>query len=266
MKLMDCHVHVEALNRRDLELMSLAGIEVIVSHTSLPEVEANIPSNAIFEFAERMLTYHNWRTQKYAIKTYVCTCVSMMGVPVDYEAALARLSDFIRSQPIVGIGEVRLEPASWTCPDLSIQEIILRAQLDLARDLHKPIAIHSPVADKARWVDRHLGMIKEHRLDPSMVIIDHADTTCISMVLDAGRYAAITVQPHRKARAADAAAMVKSAAANRELVDSDSSLNEFDSRGGATHCSRDALPGHDRARCRTRALGESATGLRHCLT
>ena len=228
MQLMDCHVHVEALNQRDLELMALAGIEAIVSHTSLPEAQSDFRSEAIFEFADRMLGYHAWRSEKYSIRTHVCVCVSMVGVPLDYEVALARLPGYITSHPIVGIGEVGLEPGSLTCPDLATQESILRAQLDIARSLNKPVAIHSPVADKAKWVGMYLGMVKEHGLNPAKVIIDHADAACIRTVTDAGCYAAITVQPHRKVRAADAAAMIKSADTEHVLVDSDCSVNEFD--------------------------------------
>jgi len=229
LRFIDCHVHVPALNQRDLELMALSGISAIVAHTSEPEVHKDIPSDSIFQFAERMLTFHAWRAEKYFIDVHVCVCVSMVGVPVDYERALSRLPEFVKRPGIVGLGEVGLEPNSATCPDLAVQEKILRAQLDIARDADKTICIHTPLNDKQKWVSRYLGMIQEHRLSPDSVIIDHADSTCMGMIADSGCWAGITVQPHRKVRAVDAAQIAKSGNMRRILVDSDSGIPECDS-------------------------------------
>lgn len=228
MDMIDCHVHVEALNQRDLELMAIAGIKAIVSHTSLPEVQENIPLQAIFDFGERMLGFHTWRVSKHLIDTYVCSCVSMVGVPTDYREALERLPQFLSRERVVGIGEVGLEPSSWTCPDLAIQEEILRAQLVMARDSTKTVAIHTPPTEKPKWVERYLAMMKELKLDPGKVVIDHADATVVKMITDSGCNAAITVQPWRKVRAADAAKAIQDADLHRVLVDSDCSLLESD--------------------------------------
>jgi len=228
MKLIDCHVHVPALNSRDLELMALCGIKAIVTHMSEPEEYRDIRADAIFEFTERMLSFHTWRAKKYFIDVFVCTCVSMVGVPIDYEAALARLPEFAKSPDIVALGEVGLEPRSATCPDLAIQEKILRKQLDIAHKVNKTICIHTPLTEKPKWVTKYLAMVKEHRLNPLKVIIDHADETCVNMITDAGCWAGITVQPHRKVRAIDAARMVKTGCRELILVDSDSGIPESD--------------------------------------
>jgi len=223
---MDCHVHVAALNQRSLELMSLANIRAVVSQLSLPDVHVNLASQSIFDFADRSLAYHAWRTQKYFIQTHVCVGVSPVGVPEDWEEALRRLPDYILSHPVVALGEVGFEPNSWTCPDLQIQEKILRAQLDIARDLGKTVAIHTPGADKQKWVSMYLGMIREHVLEPCRVVLDHADPTVVGMILDAGCYVGITVQPHRRLRPVDAAAVIMASDHERLLVNSDASLQQ----------------------------------------
>ena len=229
MRLMDCHVHVPSLNQRDLELLALSGVTALVTHISEPEEYKDISVDAIFDFAERLLNFHAWRTNMYFIKLHVCACVSMVGVPLDYEAALARLPELVKRPEIVALGEVGLEPRSATCSDLAIQEKILRAQLDIARELNKPIDIHTPLTDKPKWVDQYLGMVAEHKLDPSKVIIDHADATCVDMITKAGCWAGITIQPHRKVRAPDAAQMIKDGDRNLILVDSDSGVPPSDS-------------------------------------
>ena len=229
MNLMDCHVHIPALNQRDLEVMALSNVKAVIAHTSEPEVYKDIPSQSIFDFAERMVSFHAWRAAKYYIDVYVCTCVSMVGIPVDYEVALARLPEFVKRPDIIGLGEVGFEPNSATCSDLAVQEKILRAQMDIARDADKTIDIHTPLTDKPKWVDRYLGIIAEHKVNPAKVVIDHANETCVKMITDAGCWAGITIQPFRKVRAPEAAQMVKSGNMDLILVDSDSGIPESDS-------------------------------------
>jgi len=228
MEMVDCHLHVEALDQHSLELMALAGVRAVVSHTSLPEVHENIPSQAIFDFVDRMLGFHSWRTSKFFIDTYVCVGVSMVGIPIDYEEALARLPGYLDKERVVGIGEIGLEPSSATCPDLDTQEKILKAQLTMAKEYAKPVAIHTPPVDKPRWVERYLAMVRDLRLTPSQVIIDHADETVAKMIIDSGCNAALTVQPWRKVKPADAAKIVQTVGTDRMLIDSDCSILESD--------------------------------------
>jgi len=229
MQLMDCHLHIAALNQRDLELMALANIKAVVAHIAEPDAATNIKSEDTFSFVDRMLNFHTWRAAKYCIDVHVCACVSMVAVPIDWQVALERLPACVARPEIVGMGEVGLEPNSITCPDLAIQEKILRGQLDIARDCNKPIIFHTPLTDKPKWVDRYRGMIEEHGLDPDKVIIDHVDPTDVTQVTDLGYWAAISVQPFRKVRAIDAAEMVRAGDARRILVDSDCGLPESDS-------------------------------------
>ena len=228
MEMIDCHLHVEALDQRSLELMALSGIKAVISHTSLPEAYENIPSQAIFDFADRMLGFHSWRTSKFFIDTYVCVGVSMVGVPIDYEEALARLPGYLDKERVVGIGEIGLEPSSATCPDLDTQEKILKAQLTMAKEYAKPVAIHTPPVDKPRWAERYLAMVRDLRLDPCQVIVDHADDSVAKTIIDSGCNAAITVQPWRRLKPADAARIVQATGTDRMLIDSDCSILESD--------------------------------------
>jgi len=231
MDMVDPHVHVDTLNYHALELMAVAGIKTIISMVSVPEVQENIPSDAIFQHCDRVMSFHAWRTSKYfLIDTYVCPGISMVGVPIDYKDGIDKLRFYLNQhhEKVVGIGEIGLHPESETCPDLSIQEEILRAQLEIARDFGKPVAIHIPPAEKPKWVKRYLTMVKELKLDPSKVVIDHADDTVTKMITVSGCNAAITVQPWRKVRAIDAAQAIQIGDIDRILVDSDCSLLDSD--------------------------------------
>lgn len=154
----------------------------------------------------------------------------MVGVPRDYKESLNKLKRYLdEKKEIVGIGEIGFEPDSPTCSDLNVQEEILMAQLEIAKQYNKTICLHTPLIDKAKWFKRYLSMIKDVRLDPEKVVIDHVDSSIVNMVTESGCYAAISVQPHRKVRAIDAAIAIKKGNKDRILVNSDTStLNESD--------------------------------------
>ena len=230
MRLIDSHLHLEALDNNALQLMALSGIKAIIGMVANPEVIPGInrdfPPDAIFDYCDRVLDFHAWTTKKYfMIDTYACVGVSMAGIPRRYEESLTRLRSYIGDRDqIVGIGEIGFEPESSTCRDMKVQEEIIEFQLDLAKQFDKSVCFHTPPTQKAKWFERYLSMIKEVDLDPSRVIIDHADSSVVNIVTDAGCYAAISVQPRRRVRAKDAAEMIMSGDRSRILVDSDTSL------------------------------------------
>jgi hypothetical protein len=233
--MIDPHVHVEALNRSDLESMALAGINAVVAMVSLPEVHENIQSDSVFQYCDRVLHFHSWRARESGIEVYLCPGISMVGIPIDYKEGLTMLRSYLKEkhERVVGIGEIGLEPSSATCPDLKIQEEVLSEQLEIAKELNKPIVLHTPPIDKSPWVQRYLAMLKEHEIDPQHVVIDHADGTVVKAITKASCYAAITVQPWRRVRPSDAAEAVNEGDPDRVYVDSDSSLNESDPLGVA---------------------------------
>ena len=231
MRLIDSHLHVDALNHHSLELMALSGVEALISMVAVPDAHKDIRAVSIFEFCDRVRTYHAWRTENFfRIKTYTCVGISMVGVPIDYEEGLALMRDYFtrHGDEIVGIGEIGLEPSSTTCPDLRTQERVLRAQLDIARDFSKPIIFHTPPTDKARWVAQYVGALKEHKVDLERVVFDHCEPSVVNMITGQGCFAALTLQPWRKVRPLDAAQAVKAGDPSRILVDSDCSLLDSD--------------------------------------
>lgn len=54
MDMIDPCVHVDALNYNALEKMAVSGVKAIISVVSRPEVHENIPSDAIFQYCDRL--------------------------------------------------------------------------------------------------------------------------------------------------------------------------------------------------------------------
>jgi predicted metal-dependent TIM-barrel fold hydrolase len=53
--LIDPHLHFEAMNWEDLELMAICGIHTVVSHTYYPHLVSSISSQMIFDLWDRIM-------------------------------------------------------------------------------------------------------------------------------------------------------------------------------------------------------------------
>jgi predicted metal-dependent TIM-barrel fold hydrolase len=223
MKLIDPHVHMDALTKNSLELMAITGI-VAVLGDGAPSEGLAISASAVTDFFERTLVYDTRRGSEAFIKVYTLLGVNMFGVPPDYEKVLETLAQYLTRERVVGLGEIGLDPNSRRCPDLNQQEEILKAELNMAREYDKAVLLHLPSAEKARWVERYFTCIDDAGLRHDKAVLTHADSSVIKMITDYGCIAAITVSPMRRITAADGAKMLQGVDLGRMLVNSDSIL------------------------------------------
>lgn len=223
MQIIDTHIHMDSLERSALEAMALAGVTAVVADGS-PMPGLAPASETVFDFYERTLGYDATRGAEFFIDVYVMLGINMFFVPRDYEKVLESLPKYVSRDKVVSIGEIGLDPRSETCPDLSKQEEIIKACLKIAKEHDKTVLFHTPTIERPKWVERYFKLIQEAKLEPSKVIMSHADSSIIKMITDCGCVAGITVQPWRKITPQDAAKMLQGSDIDRVLVDSDSSL------------------------------------------
>ena len=135
MDMIDAHVHIDSLNWSHLEAMALAGVTAVVAQMGGPNRGGvEVTSQTIFDLYERWIKYDALRTSGFFIDTYVAIGISMVCVPTDYEKVIDALPHWLNQEKVVAIGEIGLEPNSQTCPDLTKQEEILKAQLSVAKE------------------------------------------------------------------------------------------------------------------------------------
>jgi len=219
--MIDPHIHIDSRPREELALMAAAGITAVVTLTYYPHLNLPITSRTVLDYFDRSLKFETWRGKQELIDVHVGIALNPVSIPPDYETVLAVMPKYIAGEKIVAIGEVGLEPASQTCPDLNRQRDILRAQLKLAKEHSLPVIFHTPHVDKEKWISEYLELIKQEKVDPSKVIIDHANASVARKVTDFGGNIGITVQPWRGLTPQEAAKILKDCDLNRVLIDSD---------------------------------------------
>ena len=225
MHLIDTHVQMDGLPLADLEAMAAAGITAVIADAAGGPDKAT-SSQAAFHFFDRTLGGETNRAAEFFIDVYVLVGINMNAVPSDYERILEALPSYLNRDRVVGVGEVGLEPRSKTCPDLSKQEEILKAELRLAKEYNKAVVLHLPLTERTKWIEWYFKLIEEARLDPGKVVIIHADSATTKMITDLGCNASISVLPMRRITPEDGARIVADSDINRVLVESDTRLRD----------------------------------------
>jgi len=201
--------------------MATAGITTVVSLTYYPHLHLPITAQTLLDYFERAINFETWRGKQELINVYVGVALNPVNIPPDYERVLEAIPEYIAKERVVAIGEIGLEPGSQTCPDLTRQRNIAKAQLKIAKEYGLPVVFHTPHSDKETWVEQYLELIAQAKMEPSKVVIDHADASVTKKALDFGCNVGITVQPARGLGPKDAAKILKDCDLNRVLIDSD---------------------------------------------
>jgi predicted metal-dependent TIM-barrel fold hydrolase len=115
------------------------------------------------------------------------------------------IPQFLDKPNVLGIGEIGLNKNSRN--ELTVFE----KHVDLAARHEKLILIHTPhLEDKLKGTRLIVDALKsDRRIKPERVIIDHVEEHTISLVLDAGFWAGMTLYPDSKCTAARAVDMVE---------------------------------------------------------
>jgi uncharacterized protein len=223
MKFIDSHVHMDSIERFSLESMALSGITTLIADAAPMPGLAPKPES-VFDFIERNLGYETIRASEFFIDLYFMVGINMFFVPADYRRVLEALPNYFSDKRIVALGEIGLEPRSQTCPDMKVQEEIVKVCFSIAREHNKAVFLHTPVIDREKWITKYFKIAEEKKVDPSRVIISHMDYSTIKQVTEYGCIADITVQPWRKISAEYAAKALEGVDLERVIIDSDSSL------------------------------------------
>jgi predicted metal-dependent TIM-barrel fold hydrolase len=215
MKLFDPHIHMTSRTTDDYQAMAAAGIAVLVE----PAFWIGQPRTHVGTFEDYFLSLVGWerfRARQFGIRHF-CT-IGMnpreANDPALVDGVLALLPGYLEKDGVVAVGEIGYDdmtPAEDRC---------FATQLELARAHQLPALIHLPHRDKKRGCERTIAVVRESRLPPELVIIDHNTEETLPLVLDSGCWAGHSIYPHTKMDEPRMVALVQSYGAEHILVNS----------------------------------------------
>jgi predicted metal-dependent TIM-barrel fold hydrolase len=180
----DAHLDARALGRRDLEDLRFFG----VTGALVPVSDWPSPTGA--DAIRRDWTELSGplvrRMKRCGVAGYVALGIHPARIPRSgLEALLTDLPDFLGRPSVVAIGEIGLVAGTPR------EEEVFGRQLALAKDLRIPVLVRTPWRATLLRTRRILAILRQAELEPSKVLVDHADTRTAKMIRACGYRAGI---------------------------------------------------------------------------
>jgi uncharacterized protein len=198
--------------------MSIAGVDSAITCAHDPLRMST--SAVVLDHLHRIMTKDVKRAADNGLKLYVALGIHPRSICKDFEVVLDDLPSLLENELVVAIGEIGLETAS------KVEQDVFKRQLQMAQDLEMKVIVHTPRRDKREITPTTLSIIQEC-IDPSLVQIDHVDTSIIDLLADFEGIRGITVQP-QKMTPQQAVQLLDEYGSDKFVLDSDLSSSPSD--------------------------------------
>jgi predicted metal-dependent TIM-barrel fold hydrolase len=193
MMFIDAHAHMISRVTDDYEAMAAAGVVAVIE----PAFWVGQPRTHVgtyIDYLSAIVGFERFRAGQFGVCHY-CT-VGLNSKEANNEELAEGVIDilprFALKDGVVAIGEIGYDEQT------DLEDKYFRIQLDLAKELGLPVMIHTPHRDKKQGTLRSMEVCAEHKLDPSMVIIDHNNEETVEQVLERGYWTAFSIYPSTK--------------------------------------------------------------------
>lgn len=239
MKYIDSHTHTYLRGPEDLQSMAIAGVEGVVICSYFP-IRPGGSSTLIDLFY--WLQDEMGRLANYGITSQMAVGIHPRSIPkIEVDEVMDQILNLFDHGLAAALGEVGLETGS------AEEREVLAKQLRIANDYGRPMIIHTPQNNKAEIVEATLGILKEEKIDASMVVLDHLTPELVAKVKDEGAIAGLTLQPG-KMTYKDVEAAISKTGPERIVLNSDLGNKPSDPLAlpkAAFHMDRDGISGRD---------------------
>jgi predicted metal-dependent TIM-barrel fold hydrolase len=197
------HAHMVSRTTDDYEKLALAGCEALCEPAFWAGFDRSSAAG-FYDYFRQLTETEPRRAARFGIKHFCWLCINPKEAddPGFAREVMSLIPEFINRPTVLGIGEIGLNKN--TRNELAIFE----EHVQIALDHDLPILIHTPhLEDKLKGTRLILDSLASFsKIDRNKVIIDHVEEHTVSLVLDQGYWAGMTLYPESKctpARAID---------------------------------------------------------------
>ncbi|WP_407562209.1 TatD family hydrolase [Streptomyces sp. 184] len=192
MRIFDPHIHMTSRTTDDYAAMYDAGVRALVEPSFWLGQPRTSPQS-FYDYFDSLLGWEPFRAAQYGIAHH-CTLALNPKEANDPRLlpVLQELPRYLLKDHVVAVGEIGYDSMT------PAEDHALAAQLELAADHGLPAMVHTPHRDKAAGLARTLDVVRESRLAPERVILDHLNETTVAAALDSGCWAAFSIYPDTK--------------------------------------------------------------------
>lgn len=208
----DLHLHAEGVSDADLTTLSWFGLRAAV--TCAHDAGAST-ADELRRHWDELVTVQVRRLEGAGIRPWVALAVHPARIPWHgVDDLLHRLPRYFDDPRVVALGELGLQHGGER------EEELLARQLQLSIALRKPVIVHTPAQAKAAVTRRLVAVLRESRVEPDRVLIDHVTADTFQLVRAYGYFAGLTLQPGLL-EPAEAAQLLSRNGAERVVLTSD---------------------------------------------
>jgi predicted metal-dependent TIM-barrel fold hydrolase len=183
----DLHLHAEGVSDADLTTLSWFGLRAAV--TCAHDAGAST-ADELRRHWDELVTVQVRRLEGAGIRPWVALAVHPARIPWHgVDDLLHRLPRYFDDPRVVALGELGLQHGGER------EEELLARQLQLSIILRKPVIVHTPAQAKAAVTRRLVAVLRESRVEPDRVLIDHVTADTFQLVRAYGYFAGLTLQP-----------------------------------------------------------------------
>lgn len=195
MEYIDLHAHMISRSTDDYEAMALAGC-IAVTEPAFWAGYDRYSADVFADYFNHITDFEPKRAAEYGIQHFAWLCLNPKEGedPELTKQVLKIIPEYIDRPNVLGIGEIGLNR-------VTVKELdSFKAHVDLAVELDQLIHIHTPhLEDKYKGTKVIVETLaKDGRIDPSRVMIDHAEEHTLPMILEAGFWTGVTLYPVTK--------------------------------------------------------------------
>jgi len=183
MRIIDPHLHTDRMKGKEVETISIAGVEAGIIPTAhlLPWI---VSAETLMRMWNNYLEFQVNHSKSLGIELRVALGVPFYGLEAEaIKECLKQLPRFLVHKNVVAIGEIGLDAG------IEDEEKLFRSQLHIAKEHDLPIIVHTPtpMEPQAKTVIRQIiKVIKEENYPIERAVLDHTGLKTLNIRLDSG--------------------------------------------------------------------------------
>ncbi len=183
-RIVDPHSHHQFSNYSTLVMLREASYRAAACLAYIPVRPSS--ASTLRDLFEWLVEEERDRFERVGIRPVIGVGIHPRNIPrTGRSDALAYVEEYLPSADV--LGEVGLETGS------NLEREVFARQLDMAERLDRPVIVHTPRVGKAEALRLALRILRESRLQPERVLIDHLTLDLLREV-PRGYYLGLTVQ------------------------------------------------------------------------
>lgn len=214
MRIIDPHLHTDRMKGKDVELISIAGVEGGVLPT--PHLSAwGLTADTLIRMWDNFVEFQVNHSASMKIKLKVTLGVPFYGMSKgDMDFCLKKLPEYLKHPNVIGLGEIGMDAG------IEAEETLFRIHLNIAKEHNMPVIVHCPTPlepQAPRVVDRIIQVIREEKFPMERAVLDHTGLNTLEAKLNSGAMVGLSLC-YDKLKPEEAADIVSKYPSNRNQL------------------------------------------------